>query len=388
MSNPKGRLPPPAPPPKTGRLPPAVPPPAKSSPAIPAAKSVPAIRRIESAPAMPAAPSAPAMPPMPTPEGFMSTEAKMSLIDVALALRDEQLQARIVQYKAELDAVTEQVIEELESLRAAARNAQAAEAPHGDRAQLEIELIQTLKEMLGRVFRPGKLATVMERKLGEVSKRFARTFFSSELHERIRGSDDEVKAMRYPEQALYHAFARVQHDLLGNLDALQYASPEVRLRAEELFSQMIKELRNGFLARTTPELNELIRYLNDVLTAFFTEELPPLLGELAWEVVKEARLADARTVAGYKISAATFPVFRQAFELRFMRRLVPFVEDEMLARVREHARDFRAETLRLVADPTIFSDVLEVACDAVYDMLYNDGFLDLPSDWRARLAGG
>ena len=28
----------------------------------------------------------------------------------------------------------------------------------------------------------------------------------------------------------------------------------------------------------------------------------------------------------------------------------------------------------------------EVVCDAVYDMLYNDGFLDLPNDWRARLA--
>jgi len=25
-------------------------------------------------------------------------------------------------------------------------------------------------------------------------------------------------------------------------------------------------------------------------------------------------------------------------------------------------------------------------CDAVYDFLYNDGFLDLPADWRARLA--
>jgi len=24
-------------------------------------------------------------------------------------------------------------------------------------------------------------------------------------------------------------------------------------------------------------------------------------------------------------------------------------------------------------------------CDAVYDFLYNDGFLDLPADWRARL---
>jgi hypothetical protein len=149
---------------------------------------------------------------------------------------------------------------------------------------------------------------------------------------------------------------------------------------------MIKELRQDFLARTTPELNVLVKYLNEVLTQFFVEELPPLLGELAWEVVKEARLADANMYAGYKISAQSFPIFRQAFERRFLQRLVPFVEDAMLERVREHAKSFRAETIRLVADPTIFSDTCEIICEAVYDMLYNDGFLDLPSDWRARLS--
>ena len=45
----------------------------------------------------------------------------------------------------------------------------------------------------------------------------------------------------------------------------------------------------------------------------------------------------------------------------------------------------RAEDL---ADPAIFSEVCAVICDAVYDMLYNDGFLDLPSDWRRRLVAG
>jgi hypothetical protein len=64
---------------------------------------------------------------------------------------------------------------------------------------------------------------------------------------------------------------------------------------------------------------------------------------------------------------------------------VAYVEDGMLARVREQSSAFRAETLRFVADPQIFSDVCELVCDAVYDFLYNDGFLDLPEDWRARL---
>ena len=113
--------------------------------------------------------------PTPSPEGFMSTSAKMSLADIALALRDEQLEAKVVHYKAELatspelDAVTQQVIDELQILQAAARRKAPLSHPPagGDRAQLEIDLIKTLKEMLGRIFRPEKLATIIERKGGK-----------------------------------------------------------------------------------------------------------------------------------------------------------------------------------------------------------------------------
>ncbi len=335
------------------------------------------------------------MAPIPTPDGFMTTAAKMSLADIALALRDEQLEAKVIHYRAdletnaELDAVTAQVIAELQSLKEAARPPTSMRPPNAaDRAQLEIELIQSLKEMLGRVFRPNKLATLIERKLGEVAKRFARLFFESELGDKIRGSKDEVKAMRYADQAMYHALHRSQDQIIELLDSFQYAQPKIKERAKEHYFTMLKQLRNDFLSRTTPELNVLVKYLNEVLTAFFTVELPPQLGELAWEVVKEARLADAKTIAGYKISASTFPVFRQAFERRFLQRLVPFTEDEMLTRVRDNVGQFRSETVRLVADPAIFSELCEVVCDAVYDMLYNDGFLDLPSDWRARLHAG
>jgi hypothetical protein len=324
----------------------------------------------------------------------MSTSEKMSLADIALALRDEQLEAKVVHYKAELatspelDAVTQQVIKELQNLQAAARAAapRSRPPPADDRAQLEIDLIQSLKEMLGRIFRRDKLATIIERKLGEVSKRFARIFFESELHDRIRGTGDEAKAMRFADQALYHAFVRTQDAVIDQLDEYQYANEKVKERAKEHFYGIIKGLRNDFLGRTTPELNTLVKYLNEVLTQFFMVELPPMLGELAWEVVKEARLADARTGAGYKISATAFPTFRSAFERKFLQRLVPFVEDEMLKRVRESMSQFRSETILFVADPEIFSQVCEVICDSVYDMLYNDGFLDMPGDWRARIA--
>jgi hypothetical protein len=122
-----------------------------------------------------------------------------------------------------------------------------------------------------------------------------------------------------------------------------------------------------------------------VLVAFFTSELPPVTGELAWEVVREARLGDTEIQAGYKVSVKAFPAFRQAFERRFLQRLVAYAEDELLKRTAAREDKFRVETIRFLAQPQIFSDVCELVCDAVYDSLYNDGFLDLPGDWRARL---
>lgn len=323
----------------------------------------------------------------------MSTQGKMSLADIALALRDEQLQAKIVHYRAdletnaELDAITQQVIRELTELQKAAQGQRAQEtAVSGDRTQIEIELTQALKEMLGRIFRKDRLSVVFERKLAEVSKRFARLFFRSELHEKIAGTSGETKVMRFPEQALYHMFARNEEFIMKQMEDLPYARPELLDETVEVFSGIIKELRDSFLSKTTPELNELLTILHDVLRAFLVQELPKLLGEISHEVVKESRLVEAKTSATYKISASHFPKFRVAFERRFLQRLVPWVEDQMLAKVRSMSRKFRSETLRFVADPRIFSDVCEVICDSVYDLLYNDGFLDLPADWRAKMA--
>jgi hypothetical protein len=75
-----------------------------------------------------------------------------------------------------------------------------------------------------------------------------------------------------------------------------------------------------------------------------------------------------------------------AFERHFLQHLVPYVTEEMLKRVREREGKFRVETIRFVADPQIFSDVCELFCDATYDFLYNEGFLDLPGDWRVKLS--
>ena len=322
----------------------------------------------------------------------MSTQAKLSLANIALALREEQVQARVVHYKAdlqtspELDEITAQVVAELRQLQDAVKATTAKTEQPTDRAQVEIELIKNLKVGLGRLFQPDRLGNLVERKLGEVSKRFARLFFESELHEKMVGGEQEAKQLRYTEQALYLALARAEPEMRRTLESFEYVSSDVRELAEDRLASLIKELKHSFLGRTTPELNALLKLLNEVLIAFFTGELPPVIGELAWEVVRAARLAETEIQAGYKVSVHAFPVFRQAFESRFLQRLVGYSEDELLKRTAARQDKFRIETIRFLAEPQIFTDICELVCDAVYDSLYNDGYLDLPGDWRARLA--
>lgn len=321
----------------------------------------------------------------------MSTHAKLSLAEMALQLRDEQLNARIVHYRAdlqtnsELDAITAQVVSELQQMQAVRL---PSVPPPDDRSNAEIALIASLKEMLSRLFRPDKLVTLIERKMTEISKRFARLFFESELHERHGGDAPQTKTMRFAEQALFHVLARNEPYLSRQLEEFDYLDPEALVKAKRELALTIRTLRDDFLARTTPELNALVKILNEVLGQFFTKELPPIVGELAWEVVREARLADARLHATYKISATAFPLFRQFFERRFLQRLIAFAEDELVRRVRERGSPSTAETLRFLAEPRIFTDICELICDAVYDFLYNDGFLDLPGDWKAHLRQG
>jgi hypothetical protein len=326
-----------------------------------------------------------------TGEAIMSTQAKMSLANIALALREEQVQARVVHYKAdlqtspELDAITAQVVAELQQLQQAVA-ATAKPEQQTDRAQTEIELIKNLKIALGRMFQQGKPSSLVERKLGSVSKRFARLFFESELHDKMAGGKQEAKQMRYPEQALFHVFSRWEGEMMQRLESFEYSSPEVLAHAKEQLGAFMNERKHEFLGKTTPELNRLLKMLNEVLLTFFATELPPILGELSWEVVREARLAESDLQAGYKVSARAFPAFRQAFERRFLQRLVAYAEDAMFRRLAAGQEEHKSETTRFLTEPQIFTDVCELVCDAVYDSLYNDGFLDLPNDWRVRLA--
>ncbi|MGO9714959.1 MAG: hypothetical protein ACLQBL_39295 [Polyangiaceae bacterium] len=333
----------------------------------------------------------PMRPPMPSNDGFMTTPEKLSLAEFAYALRNEQVQAKVALYRAdletnpELDAITAQVVAELHALQASAAR-EGSIPPPSTKGQLETELIGTLTLQLQRLFRKGKLASVFERKLTETSKRFARLFFESELHEKIRGSQGELKTLRFAEQALYRVLTRFEQHLLLELESFEYESGEVLERAKGLYEGIVRELRNKYLGRTTPELNQLVSHLNEILNVFLTVEFPPHIPAITKLIVREARLADGKLGVGYKVSADGFARLRVAYEKQFLHLLVPYVEEEMLRRVRARDAKFRVETIRFVADPQIFSEVCELICDATYDFLYNEGFLDLPADWRARLA--
>jgi hypothetical protein len=357
----------------------------KTPPPIPAGAAAAAAATVAYTPNAP-----PMRAPMPSDDGTMTAQDKLSLAEFAYVLRDEQVKAKIALYRAdlqtnpELDAITAQVVAELRALQDKVER-EGSVPPPSDIRRLEAEIVKTFTNQLTRLFREDKLASVFERKLAEASKRFARLFFESELHEKIRGSGSDLKTFRFAEQALFRVLTRFEHHLLLELESFEYESPDVLDRSKELFEGIVRELRNKYLVRTTPELNALVSHLNEVLSAFLTKEFPSQVEGVAATVVKEAQLANFNLSVGYKVSAEGFTKLRAAFERHFLKLLVPFVGEEMLKRVRARDARFRVETIRFVADPHIFSDVCELICDATYDFLYNEGFLDLPADWRARL---
>ena len=120
---------------------------------------------------------------------------------------------------------------------------------------------------------------------------------------------------------------------------------------------------------------------NAVLVDFFCKQMPASIPELSHEVIQQSGSAEGRAFA-YKISSEAFSRFRSVFERRFMVRLVGFAEDALIARLADTAGAAREETIKFVTDPHIFSMIVGELCDGLYEFLCNEGFLDLPTDWR------
>lgn len=312
----------------------------------------------------------------------ISQALKDQITESALGLLEEQVQARIIHYKAELetnpelDAITAQVVAQVRQLQASV----IVQDRSVDRESIRVSHEQILKRLLTRVFRPDAPSLLVERRLKEMHRKLARLFFQSELHEKTRGQEGDRKVIHHGEQAIYYLLVRYENRLRNELEGFEYESAEVKERALDLLTKFGKEMQDGFLARRSNELKRIVSVFHAILVDFFCKQLAPRVDEFAREVVSNSQSWDCKYT--YKITADLFAKFRVAFERAFMVRLVSFAEDQLVTRLADTAGQAREETIQFITNPHVFSMICGEFCEALYEFLCNEGFLDLPTDWR------
>jgi hypothetical protein len=318
-----------------------------------------------------------------------STKALIDLATTAKRLREEQIRAKVVYYgegqktNAELDAITEAVVAELRSLQLAGIEVVSQAQQATPTTDVSIELIGTLRALLEKLFSPRREGFI-RRKIEEIQRKITTLFFNSALYVKLSTQARQALTVTFPDQAVYLAIRMHRDAILATIRAQRYAEPKVLSEALKRFESIEKSLRMDFLSRTTPELEALLRIFSEVLLKFFFEEFKPGLGEFCWAVIQESRVGLGRP-HGYKLGPDAFTSFREAFEKHFLERLVLNVQGPLVQKSSSMRGTFRDETLEFVANPQIFSDVCTVMCDAIYDYLYTEGFLDLPMQWRNHL---
>ncbi len=318
---------------------------------------------------------------MPVPK---ATRDRMQLAQAAMRLRDEQLRASIVyvdptvETNAELDAITARVVNELRALQQAGRNAAAPSDPQ----QLEIELIRTLREVLEKMVSARREAFIRH-KIERIQRRVVNLYIASE----VRPSDSQIfrSTYRHPDDALLAAYRRHHEDIIADLRAMQYSGDDIMQGAVTRLQKFHKKLAADVFARSKPELERLLAVYRDVLLVFLMRDFRETLGEFAWEVIRESRVAHGH-VLDYKITENQFPRFREVFEAKFMERLLSSIQAPLAERLDTEAEGWREETVRFAADARIYAEICAVMCNAVYDYLHSEGFLDLPVDWQQQLS--
>jgi hypothetical protein len=307
----------------------------------------------------------------------------------ALGLLNEQVQARIVHYKGdletspELDAITAQVVSQLKDMQAAfSARGTASEAPDA----MEARHVATLTQLLGRVCSDGDRGNLITQNLKPIGRRVAKLFFESELHEKTKA--DKEKIIRYPEQGVYYVLSRYKNRLRAELEGFDCTSAEVKEATVELLAKVERDLQVAFLSRRSPELNRVMTIFTTVLVDFFQKHLPSRLGQMAKIVIRKARTAHQPNSVGYKVLPDRFQPFREEWERLLMQQMVNYCGDELLDKLSPGADDVHEETVRFFTDPHVYSETCEVVCDALYDFLCLEGFLDLPVDWRVKISRG
>ena len=242
-------------------------------------------------------------PPVPPPsQGEKASEAiKSHVVESALGLLEEQVQARIVHYKAdldtnpELDAITAQVVAQLKEMQAGAQKSVSDGGAQKDSIRASHEKI--LSQLLERAFRPDAPSLLLEKKLKEIHRKLARLFFQSELHEKTRNNDGAAKVIQHGEQAIFYVLMRYQHRLTTELGGFDYASDEVKERAFDLLAKIAKDNQDAFLSRRSSELKRIVSAFHAVLVDFFCKQLAPKTGELSREVVQQAKTFEGKAYA-------------------------------------------------------------------------------------------
>ncbi len=315
-----------------------------------------------------------------SPLGF-SADQKESLTLQALGLLHEQVQARVIHYKsemetnAELDAITAEVVAQLKAMQAAASDA----APTGQTSEeKEAQQVRTMSVLLHKVFSSESQFT--SRILKPLGRRVAKLFFESELHEKSKGDKD--KKIHHAEQGVYYVLGRYKHRLRAELEGFDYASDEVKQGSLELVAKLERDLQVAFLSRRSPELNQVMTVYAAVVSEFLRDYLPPRVEAMAKNTVRAAETAAQPSSVGYKVLADQFPAFREQWERVFMEQMVNCCSDELVQRLTKTGSEYKDETIRFFSDPHVYSDSAEVVCHELYDFLCLEGFLDLPVNWR------
>jgi hypothetical protein len=318
------------------------------------------------------------------PSRVLSDGQKEALAIQALGLLNEQVQARIVHYKSELetspelDAITAQVVAQLKAMQAAVGgDTGVKKAPE----EMEEQQTRALALLLPRFFSvQGQFAT---RILKPIGKKIAKLFFESELHEKSKGDKDKV--IQHAEQGVYYVLSRYKNRLRAEAEGFEFQSPEVRQATLDLLAKSERDLQVAFLSRRSPELNRVMTIYTSVLGDFLQKHLPPRLEQMGKVTIRVCKSARRPSSVGYKVLADAFGDFRAEWERLFMQQMVFFCGDELLERLTQGSEAFQEETVKFFTDPHVFSETCAVVCEQLYDFLCLEGFLDLPVDWRVSL---
>jgi hypothetical protein len=312
----------------------------------------------------------------------MSAGQKEELALQALGLLQEQVQARIVHYKgemetnAELDAITAQVVAQLKAMQAVAGKEATAER---NEDEIEAKHAKTLAVLLAKVFSSESQFT--SRMLKPLGRRVAKLFFESELHEKSKGGDRE-KVIHHAEQGVYYVLGRYKNRLRAELEGFEFIDQEIKQNSLDLLAKFERDLQVGFLSRRSPELNKVMTVYAAVVSEFLRDYLPPRLEAMAKNTIRAANTARRPNSISYKVLADAFPDFREQWERVFMEQMINCCGDELAARLTQGDAEYRDETVRFFSDPHVYSESAEVVCQELYDFLCLEGFLDLPVNWR------